>query len=118
MPVNERKNQTETQAAATATKPLFQTINDRLYWQAKSGKELVLDLDFPQSILEKVMGDEDASPREQFLILLDMLGDKAVVAEVKKMGALELMRVVTVFFDEFEKAVGAPLGKSGSSSDS
>lgn len=118
MPVNNRENQTDVQAAASATKPLYLVIDDNLYWQAKSGKELVLNLDFPQEILQKVMdGEDESSERDQFLMILDALGDKAVVAEVKKMGALEMMRVVTVFFAEFQKAVDAPLGKSEGSSD-
>jgi hypothetical protein len=112
-----RKNPTEQQAAAQATKPLFFVINDFLYWQAKSGEELRLNLDFPQSVLQKVM-DEDLDERGQFLAVLEMLGDKATVAKVQKMGALEMMRLVTVFFAEFEKGVQAPLGKSESSSDS
>jgi hypothetical protein len=116
MPVKNRENPTEQQAAAQATKPLFLTVGDSLFWQAKSGKELELNLDFPQDVLQKVM-DDDLDDRGQFMTILEMLGDSAVVAEVKKMGALELMRLVTVFFDEFQKAVGAPMGKSEGSSE-
>jgi hypothetical protein len=112
-----RKNPTEVQAAAQATKPQFFVINDTLYYQAKAGDELKFDLDFPGEIFEKVMTD-DLEQRDQFLLMLDALGDGAMVARVKKMGALEQTRLIIGFFREFQKAAGATVGESDGSSDS
>lgn len=108
-----------TNPEAHATKPKFQVINDVLYYQAKAGDELKIDLDFPSEILEKTLSDgDDLSERDQFLTMLEMLGDKHVVARVRKMGALEQTRLVAGFFKEFTKAVGADMGESDGSSDS
>jgi len=102
---------------AAATKPKYFVIDDILHYQAKSGEELKFDLDFPGSVLEKIIEGDDTE-RNQFLTMLDGLGDKATAARVRKMGALEQTRLVNRFFAEFQKAVGADLGESDGSSDS
>lgn len=114
---NARTNPTEVQAAAQATKPQFFVINDVLYYQAKAGDELKFDLDFPGEILEQAMAG-DLEEREQFMLVLSALGDEHMVTRVRKMGALEQTRLITGFFREFQKAVGATPGESGGSSDS
>jgi hypothetical protein len=112
-----RTNPTPTQAAAQATKPKYFVINDVLYYQAKAGDELQFDLDFPGEVLEKVLAGE-IDERDQFMTMLEMLGDEKMAARVRKMGALEQTRLITRFFAEFETAVGADLGESEGSSDS
>lgn len=102
---------------AHATKPKYLVINDILYYQAKAGDELTFDLDFPGEIMEKVISG-DVEERDQFLTMLDMLGDKKMAVRVRKMGALEQTRLITRFFKEFEKAVDADMGESEGSSDS
>lgn len=102
---------------AHATKPQYQVINDVLYYQAKAGDELKFDLDFPGDVFEKVMtgGIEE---RDQFMTMLEAMGDQKMAARVRKMGALEQTRLITRFFAEFAKAVGADMGESVGSSDS
>ncbi len=106
-----------TNPEAKATKPQFFVINDILYYQAKAGDELAFDLDFPGEILEKIVSG-DIEERDQFMTMLDMLGDKKMVARVRKMGALEQTRLITGFFREFNKAAMATMGESEGSSDS
>lgn len=116
-----RQNPTEQQAAAQATKPTYQVINDVLYYQAKAGDELRIDLDFPGAVLDKLFDASDGEeipPRQQLILVLEALGDQAMITRIKKMGALEQTRLVTQFFALFAEAAEAEPGKSDGSADS
>lgn len=102
---------------AHATKPKYLVINDVLIYQAKAGDELKFDLDFPGEVFEKVM-TSDIEERDQFMLMLEAMGDERMATRVRKMGALEQTRLITRFFKEFGKAVGADMGESDGSSDS
>jgi hypothetical protein len=93
--------------AKAGPKPkIFVTDEDMLHFQKKDGGEIILDLDFPSSILREMLAARDL---EQ---------DEALQEEVNGLGALEYMRLVTGFFNEFEKALGLSLGESEGSSNS
>jgi hypothetical protein len=102
--------------AKAGPKPkIFVTDEDMLHFQKKDGGEIILDLDFPSSILREMLAARDL---EQFEIVMKALGDEALQEEVNGLGALEYMRLVTGFFNEFEKALGLSLGESEGSSNS
>lgn len=97
---------------------IFVTDEDMLHFQKKDGAEIILDLDFPSDILREMLGAADMEPQEQFELLMKALGDDDLQAEINALGALEYMRLVTGFFDEFDKALGLGLGESEGSSSS
>lgn len=98
-------------------KPTFLVVEDNLHYQSKRHGELVLNLDFPFKILLDAMDTSEEEP-DQFMKMLEALGDTATIRKVKDMGSLEAMRLIRRFFAEFEKQAGAGLGESDSSSDS
>jgi hypothetical protein len=105
--------------AKAGPKPkIFVTDEDMLHFQKKDGGEIILDLDFPSSILRQMLAARDLEQDEQFEIVMKALGDEALQEEVNGLGALEYMRLVTGFFNEFEKALGLSLGESEGSSNS
>lgn len=97
---------------------IFVTDEDMLHFQKKDGGTIILDLDFPSDILREMLGAADMEPQEQFELLMKALGDDDLQAEINALGALEYMRLVTGFFDEFDKALGLGLGESEGSSSS
>jgi hypothetical protein len=97
-------------------KPTYLVINDVLFYQAKAGDELRFDLDFPGHVFEAAMRKDDE--RDQFLLMLEALGDETMAARVRDMGALEQARLIRNFFEAFQKAAGLDSGESSGSSDS
>lgn len=98
-------------------KPQFLVVEDNLHYQSKRHGEIVLNLDFPFKIMLDAM-DKSEEEADQFVTMLEALGDTQTIRKVKDMGSLEAMRLIRRFFAEFEKAAGADSGKSESSSDS
>jgi hypothetical protein len=97
--------------AKAGPKPkIFVTDEDMLHFQKKDGGEIILDLE--------MLAARDLEQDEQFEIVMKALGDEALQEEVNGLGALEYMRLVTGFFNEFEKALGLSLGESEGSSNS
>lgn len=113
-----RKKPAAKPAPKTVAKPAtsartYTVTDDVLHYTTKGGHELVIDLDFPTDLLQLSMGtdDEDRSEEEQFDVIARSFGDNFDVA-YKAMGVLERRRVQRAVFDEFQKAMGIPLGES------
>ena len=98
------------------SKPEYTVVDDVFHYTAKSGKKLAIDFDLPPDVL-KVALEGDKDDQEQFDAVAAWLGDDARET-YDGMGALERLRFVRTFFDEFQKAAMMPLGESQGSSTS
>jgi hypothetical protein len=98
-------------------KPTFQVVETNLHYRTKKGDEIVLDIDIPFGILVDVSSGGQ-SEQEQFVGVLEALGDKATLDKIKALGSIEAMALIMRFFEEFERLVGASVGESKRSSTS
>jgi hypothetical protein len=98
-------------------KPTFQVVETNLHYRTKKGEEIVLDVDIPFGILVDVSSGGQ-SEQEQFVGVLEALGDKETLDKIKALGSIEAMALIMRFFEEFERLVGASVGESKRSSTS
>lgn len=119
-----RKKPASKPATKTVAKPetssrTYTVIEDVLHYSTKAGHELVIDLDFPADLLKLSMGTdaEDRSEEDQFDVIARSFGDNFEEA-YQAMGMIERRRLQRAVFDEFQKAMGMPLGESLGSSTS
>jgi hypothetical protein len=98
-------------------KPTFQVVETNLHYRTKKDEEIILDLDIPFGVLVDVSSGGQ-SEQEQFIGVLEALGDKATLDKIKALGSIEAMGLIMRFFEEFERLVGASVGESRRSSTS
>jgi hypothetical protein len=98
-------------------KPTFQVVETNLHYRTKKGEEIVLDIDIPFGVLVDVAAG-DQNEQQQFVALLEALGDTETLDKVKALGSIEAMALIMRFFEEFERLVGASVGESRRSSTS
>lgn len=98
-------------------KPTYQVVETNLHYTTNSGKELVLNLDIPFKVLRKVTAETD-DETDQFLAMAEMMGVEGLLEQFESMGSIEVLRLITLFFTEFQKLAGMSVGEAQRSSDS
>lgn len=97
------------------SKPKFQVVESKLYYQTNAGDELALDLDLPMGVVLDAL-KAGVSQEEQFSAMLAKLGDEKTLRRFRDLGSIsEGMPLVVRFFEEYAKAAGASLGESSGS---
>jgi len=111
---------TANKRATPGPKPEFQMIGDLLHYQApKAGIEIVVDVDPPFTILEKILDDDSLEDEaSQFKMLLELLDDKTNIEKIRKLRTSEFFALAMRSIDEIQKQMGVSLGESDGSSES
>ena len=106
--------------AVPGPKPEFHLIGDLLHYNApKSGIEIVIDVDPPFGVLDDIMANDDVADdeRAQFRLMMQMLGNEDVLAQVRSLRTSEFFALVNRYIVEVQKNLGVSLGESDSSED-
>ena len=105
--------------ATPGPKPEFQRIGDLLYYNApKTGIEVVVDVDPPFSVLEQMLNaaeQDDLDERQQFQMVLGLLGDEDTLTQVRKLRTSEFFALCNRYIDDVQAYMGVGLGESGGS---
>ena len=98
-------------AATPGPKPKFQVVEYNLHYITNAGDELTFNLDLPSGIIMDAVSKSEAQ-EEQFVAMLEGMGDEATLAKFRKLGMIsEGFPIINRFFEEFGKLAGADLGK-------
>lgn len=107
---------TKSRTTTTAAKPEYIVIDDVFIAQTSTQGELRVPLTFKTKLLRAIRDSGDEL--DQFIALLDGIGDAQSVAQIDELDIFETTRHVTKFFEAFQEKQDAAVGEALRSSNS
>lgn len=99
-------------ATTKVQKPKYQVVDDVFVAQSEQG-EIKIRLRFKFKVLRAVRSLPDET--DQFLGLLDGIGDKKTLAQLDELDIFEVAELVQEYFTAFQALQNARLGEASSS---
>lgn len=96
-----------------AEKPKYQVVDNTFYAQTEEG-EIAVRLRFKTKLIRSLR-DQNGDEIDQFIGLLDGIGDKKSIEQIDELDIFDTAELVSEFFKAFEQKQGARLGESSGS---